>query len=303
MVWLLGLGLGCNGALDGKDDPDVEPGTPAEELQRGCESGTAKDCRLLAGLHMLGNGVELNMERAAELYSQACGGGDADACASLATMHFDGTGQPRDLQRAADLYGKACEGGAVEACAQLADMHLEAMGVAEDVGKAIALSKQACEGGRGESCSALSAMYGLGARVPRNPTESRRYAKRGCDVEHVPSCFQLAERQILEDDDRDARSLLEALAGKHAESDDIDRVALYGLMVAAGEKPSKIGAPLLSAWKATESSDWSWAALTDHLRNDKKKKAKESRIVIELLSAPHSDGTESALRAALEVPE
>ena len=306
MVWMLGLGLGCNAGIEG-GGPELEPGTPAEQLQRSCESGKASDCRLLGGLYLIGNGVEADLDRAAWFYARACTASDGEACATLANLHHEGRESiERDLGKAADLYGQACDHGHVESCATLARMHVEALGVPEDAARAVELLEKACEGGHGESCSELASMYALGARVPRSPARSRRFAKQGCKAEHVPSCFQLAERQILEGDDRDARSLLEALAEKHAESDNIDHVVLYGLMVAAGEKPSRIGEPLLEAWKASEQSDqsdWSWAALTDHLRDEKRKRAKESRIVIQLLGAPRSDGTESALRAALEVPE
>lgn len=296
--------LGCTGTME-TTEPEVEvQDDPVTMLTRACEGGDAAKCTRLAERYAAGDGVEADAGRAAELYSQGCGGGHAAGCVALAAMHETGEGLPKDLARAAQLLGTACDAGDGAACHRLADMHLDARGVPEDVPRALKLLRGACTGGVGESCRQLATLYGVGARVPRDTDQSRSYAKAACGHGDVLGCCRLAERQILDGDDRSARSTLSSLLEDHPDLEGVDPLIVRGLQVAAGEKSEKVGEELIEAWRESTltSETWSWKPLTEHLADEKRRKSRESRVVIELLDAPRAAGTEAALAAALDLP-
>ena len=300
IVWL--TLAACTGGFEPVEDTDgTGPGT---ELEASCAQGNAADCTRLAEAAMTADDGGPDFPRVLELLGKACDGGDGPGCARLGAMHESGEGVDRDLTKAAQLYGSACEHDDVASCARLGNMYLDARGVQEDVLRASKRLEKACTGGHGESCAKLSSLYAVGARLPRSPIKSRRYAERGCDASHLPACLQLAERQVLDGDDREARALLEAVLRREQPSNP-DRVVLEGLRLAAGEKPDVVGSELVRAWKAVTPEDvtWSWDRITGHLGEEKKRRSKESVIVLELLGSPRNAGTEAALRAALGVAD
>lgn len=299
--WMLVLGTGCTGT----SEPDVEPpSTPTEALRRSCESQDAAACAALARHYLDGVEVEQDRSRAAELFSQSCGGGHQAGCLAFAEMHDEGDPMPRDPARASQIYEQACEADELEACTRLAQRHLDARGVPADADRAVELYKKACTGGVGAACRAVSQIYAVGAHVPRDTDQSMSYAKAGCGHDDVMSCLLLAQGQILDDKDRDARSTLDALVRRDADLGGLDPLIVHGLRIAAGEKPEKVGTDLLEAWRVSKltKEEWSWQALSEHLADEKRKKSRVSRIVIELLDAPRADGTEAALSAALGLP-
>ena len=81
--------------------------------------GDTDGCARLAWSYDTGTGVQVNKQRAAELYKPACDTGKTWTCFNLARLYANGDGVPKNRAMATTLYRKACEGGDTDACEKL----------------------------------------------------------------------------------------------------------------------------------------------------------------------------------------
>ena len=89
---------------------------PAAALKKTCDKGAAADCRALAGLHLRGEGVARDPDKAKGLFKKACDLNDAPSCLELAGLLRPAGA--KEIPRVTALLEKACLGGQAEGCAQ-----------------------------------------------------------------------------------------------------------------------------------------------------------------------------------------
>ncbi len=87
-------------------------------LEKACRTGTRAACGSLGFLLLSSDPA-----RAATLLQGSCEIGEMGSCAALGSLHLYGQGVPRDRDRAVSLLRKACEGGYKDACDHLSRMN------------------------------------------------------------------------------------------------------------------------------------------------------------------------------------
>lgn len=92
-------------------------------LELGAKQGEGEASLILAKKYELGQGVEKDYKRAAELYEQAAFCGLIEAKASLGTLYANGQGVKKDSQKAILFLTEASEHGFVEAQRKLSSMY------------------------------------------------------------------------------------------------------------------------------------------------------------------------------------
>ncbi len=114
-------------------------------LDKACEDGAGDGCVSLGELVEGGMlGIDVDEERAAELYQRACDDGNMRGCTNFANLVYSGTGVEQDVKRSFRLNDKACRGGDKVGCARLGLLYALGEGVTQNMKRASALHKQAC---------------------------------------------------------------------------------------------------------------------------------------------------------------
>ncbi len=141
------LGTACDHL---KSCPADDP-TRVRALSRGvhqaeqdCDDGQISRCLSFAISLKTGNGIERDLERAAQLFDRVCAAGDPSGCWYLGGAYKRGQGVPEDLAHAATLHRKACDADYANGCVDLAFAHVHGRGVPQDLPTAITLFDKAC---------------------------------------------------------------------------------------------------------------------------------------------------------------
>jgi uncharacterized protein len=87
-----------------------------EECTSACESGNAGSCYSAAVEYEIGEKVEQDYSRAADLYERACNEGAAGGCNNLGVLYEIGLSRDQDERKAGSLYDQACQGGDQYGC-------------------------------------------------------------------------------------------------------------------------------------------------------------------------------------------
>lgn len=113
---------------------------------------------------------------------------------TLGVAYETGQGVEVDLARAAARYRKACEGHAhVRACNNLGVLEDAGSGVPVDHAAARIHFARACQGDLGEGCFNLGmALVDPGDGTPPDAVHARSAFDRGCAHDHVDSCVNAA---------------------------------------------------------------------------------------------------------------
>lgn len=125
-----------------------------------CAAGDADGCRFLGNSYEDGEGVTLDLSKAAEYFLKACDLGQAAGCMDLAIQYENGKGVPKDLSKAQAFYAKAvplyfsgCDSGHGQSCARLGNIYEAGYGGLKDSQKAILFYRKGCELGHGGACA------------------------------------------------------------------------------------------------------------------------------------------------------
>lgn len=159
--------------------------------QTGCDRGDLAACDELAVLYERGEGVRMDVERAAELHRRACDGGHALGCTRLGACYADGRGVPRDPASAARYFGMACDAGNPAGCNQLGLSYGERTGVPGRPDLAADLFRRACDGGDAAGCTNLADAYERGAGVQQDRAAALQLRRKACDSGSALSCSNL----------------------------------------------------------------------------------------------------------------
>lgn len=164
------------------------------EITRTCELDVAIGCYYLADRYYNGrNGLEVDHERALELYQQACDMDHGSSCNSAGLMTSRGHGSEPDPTASRQLYERGCELGHATSCGNLGYRYRDgAGGVAQDFARARQLFEEGCEGGAGFACHSWAQMTFRGeGDQEADTTAARDIWERGCDLNHARSCGEL----------------------------------------------------------------------------------------------------------------
>lgn len=120
----------------------------------------------------LGDGVEVDMAKAAYWYLKASNMGHLGAKSNLAALYYDGKGVQQDYRKAIELYQQISDAGDVSGTTSLAGMYLDGKGVVQNYQEAKRLFLIAAEHGYAYAQTAIGIMYKFGWGVPQDNIEA-----------------------------------------------------------------------------------------------------------------------------------
>jgi uncharacterized protein len=113
----------------------------------------ARACSLLGALHLAGDGIPKDLEKALQLSLLGCERHDAFGCFNVSAIYTAGSGVPADRAKAAQYLDLACQAGDGEGCYDLAIAYEKGNGVAADRRRGADLRRKACELGYASACA------------------------------------------------------------------------------------------------------------------------------------------------------
>jgi TPR repeat protein len=198
---------------------------PAVYQAQQCEAGEAYECLIIANSHADGDGVPVDMARAAAAYGKACNLGLAVACNRLGEYYAYGTGVSQDFVRAAQLFQQGCNEKSVDGCANLGAMYFNGTGVPQDLNHAAVLNQKACAGGNVRGCDFMEragiAILGTLEQRQAEADALDRESKRQ-SAESLQRAFEVNMGDLANHIEREAQTRADAdamLAGIEAPSE------------------------------------------------------------------------------------
>lgn len=221
---ILALAAACLLALPGA--AQAQPRSDLAEREQSCFAGKGADCRVVARVYALAEGVPRDRARAARLQARACEGGDLNACAASAdqwqqlgayaqalplaqrscdggdafgctvlALHYEnGLAVAADRVRATRMYEKACEQNMARACFHLAGL----VSAGKEPARYLALLERACTLGDGGGCGILGSRLREGrGSTPADPAKALSYFERGCFNRSSLSCIMGGRMYLL----------------------------------------------------------------------------------------------------------
>lgn len=151
---------------------------------RGCAAGSPRSCGMLGIDYLEGEGVDEDLNKAAELLAQACKQDEAESCSVLGNLLATADDQ-QDLSGAAKAFERACELGEIESCKNAGVVYLQGLGETE---LALALFDRACTAKDAGACYNLGAVYGTGLGVPEDQAEGEKWMRKACELGDQDGC-------------------------------------------------------------------------------------------------------------------
>lgn len=176
---------------DDADDDQVEKRVTAL-YQKACDAKYADGCNHLAERYHLGNGVDRDDKRWADLYTQSCTQlANPSACVSVGVIYEQGWLGDKAPDKANGWYERGCALDDARGCYFQGMNLVLGIGITADVGKGAQLYQHACDLGEGDACDRLAKLYVEGKVPGRDATQALALYKKGCDEGRVASCNSL----------------------------------------------------------------------------------------------------------------
>ncbi|MCW1914778.1 protein kinase [Luteolibacter sp. GHJ8] len=133
------------GLLYFNGDKGLEPNKVegAKWFEVAAKGGVPAAMMTIGHSYKLGNGVEVDPERAFQWYKKAADTGLADALVEVGKCYADGSGVPEDKGKAVTIFQEAAKAGNLEAIVTLGRCYQHGLGVPQDIGEARRLFNQA----------------------------------------------------------------------------------------------------------------------------------------------------------------
>ena len=147
----------------------------------------------LGVMYAKGEGVEKDLDKAAELYEQAAAQGEVAAQYNLGIMYKDGIGVEKDLHKAAEFYKQAAAQGHAPAQCNLGVRYQNGEGMKKDLNKAVELYKQAAAQGYATAQYNLSLMYYKGDGVEKDLRQALCWTEQAAKQGHAQALHNLDE--------------------------------------------------------------------------------------------------------------
>lgn len=141
--------------LAGNDVPR-DPAIAAQYLDTACKGrglAVPHACRTLGDLHVAGDGVEQDYERAAKLFELACSVGDGPSCTKAGAMIDDAPRMPGEPVRAFQFYLQACTANDAEGCLLAGTALARGKGTTANTAHAKTSFEKACRLGNADACA------------------------------------------------------------------------------------------------------------------------------------------------------
>jgi len=159
----------------------VHSNEAAEWYQKAANQGYAEAQKNLGFLYQNGNGVPKDPSKAAELYQKAADQGNAVAQDHLGILYQNGLGVAKDLSRAVELYQKAANQNEPDAQTNLGWLYETGTGVAKDLSKAVELYQKAADQGNAYSQNDLGLFYTNGTGVEKDLNKAVELFQKAAD--------------------------------------------------------------------------------------------------------------------------
>ena len=160
--------------------------------EKGCSGPDGEWCHEEATALAFGNGVPVDLERAAAAYDRGCQAGHvAASCVAFGLMLESGAEPRASLETAPNVYNFACSVFKSEyACMRLAEMYIF---LANQPSRAVGLLELACSQSNMRACVDLGQLYESGSGgVPKQHDHALALYKRACFVDPASGCSGLA---------------------------------------------------------------------------------------------------------------
>lgn len=159
-------------------------------FKNGCDAGgRALSCFNYALMNAKGQGLAINGAVAREYYRIGCRRGSNGACINLATEYQLSAPGTTEREIADGLMEKSCNNGEMLACTNLAVMTEESDPSPLGKVRAASLYRQACDGGDGGACRGLGNLASEGVKEAGTRREATKYFVKGCQLKSGISCY------------------------------------------------------------------------------------------------------------------
>ncbi len=193
-----------------------------------CFLGSTEGCAELGFVYDLGDGVDENNSKAANLYQNACDNECARGCFLLGTMYEYGDGVEKNKNKTKQLYKKSCDGNYNKGCYSLGKLYKENKEgniPYENIIEAKQIYTKLCDNDYARGCRGLGKIYAdkefmlqsmfnyateqakkknisledalnraevtKEADIKNGKSKAIEYYKKGCHLEDLHSCFWL----------------------------------------------------------------------------------------------------------------
>ena len=163
--------------------------------RRAAATGYARGLAALGARYRAGRGVELNNDRALQLYLKAARLGDVDSVSEIGRRYASGRGGlKQDPKQAFRCFEIAAHAGSTDAMVQMAEAMRTGHGTRRDVDSAQRWCMLAVELGSTKAMITLSNICFDGGPTERNPEQGRGWLRRAADAGDAAATRRLAER-------------------------------------------------------------------------------------------------------------
>ncbi|MBI5597804.1 MAG: SEL1-like repeat protein [Elusimicrobia bacterium] len=143
-------------------------------------------------LYRLGNGVGLDLEKAAVWYAKAAAQGDAPAQNELCTMLLEGKGVDQDFVKALAMCRKAAVNGEMDSQYRMGLMYHQGYGTAIDPKTAAVWYRRAAERNQPEAQANLGVLYLTGSGVAKDEKAAAEWLTKAAEWGNIPAQATLA---------------------------------------------------------------------------------------------------------------
>ncbi|ASJ91959.1 tetratricopeptide repeat protein [Porphyrobacter sp. CACIAM 03H1] len=233
----LELQLGCTKLIHYLRSPDYglqDLGRARTLAHSACEAKEPEACGELAEIYYRGEGVDVDLPKAAALFYEACHSdgpasncfnyglmldkgqvrdetsvgpsyyywtgcrrGSDEACINLAVALAGLPEVPDNLDIASGLLEQVCKRGSRIACTNLAVLTLDHRLGAEPPATAAIFYRKACEAGDGAACRGLGNLAQEGVKQAGAPREAIGLFEKGCELGSGPSCYNAGLMHLI----------------------------------------------------------------------------------------------------------
>jgi len=193
-----------------------EPAQTAVAYEQGCKSGDAKQCASLATMFFLGQGIDVDLEKAAQHYRRACVKGDGLSCSILGSMHLSGRGAVRLPVRGMELLEQGCLQGHTRNC-HIVGLKFRSGCIGEpDPERMLKFVNSVCvkkDGNEKDACLLLLRMN-VWSR-PAEPKRAMKIFERDCGSKSATAAESCAQAgQLISGDDAKLKFYRKACSGE-----------------------------------------------------------------------------------------
>lgn len=145
-------------------------------------------CNNYAVMLSIGQGVKIDIKKAAELFAKSCELNNAEGCLNLASILINySANEVNNFSQIISFYEKSCMLGSRDGCYNLAVIYTNGIGTKIDLDKALANYKKACDNNHAQACSNA----GVLARKHNNILQAKEYFFNACEQNNMFGCYNL----------------------------------------------------------------------------------------------------------------